>query len=575
MLKGKFIMTRHSLTIALLLCLCPSAPVLAQGATAAASPADADLKRFGDMLLKRYRAEGPGGAVLVARGDTVLFRGARGEADVGTNAKLRPETLFRIASVTKQFTAAGVLKLVEAGKVKLDDPLSKYVPGFPNGHGITIEQLLNHTSGVKIYTAIKGYTLDQRIRRDLSTGQLIDTFKNEQPDFKPGAKWNYSNGGYVLLGAVIESASGEPWHAWLERALFKPLGMANTGYALDPRLAPRVARGHSYDKNKVVAPRPISMTQPHSAGSLVSNIDDLLKWNRALHEGRVLKEPTYVRMITPTGPAADPTVGYGFGLESGQLRTSGTLSHGGGIFGFISALAYLPGPDITVAILENDDVDNDQTGGDSADNFGRKLAAIALGDPYPEMRPIAVEDSSLQTAEGVYRFSGDVTRTLRVSGGKLTAQRGAKGDRVPLVPIAADEFLYPDGFNRIKLLRNAAGKVSAVRLFPNGDGAGEIGEHSGELLPSLAAGVKVSREALERLAGSYVHEDFSLKVYTEGDQLVAQLAGQPPVSLKATSATNFEVQEEDAVLFFPAGTGPAAQATIKQGGREMVLKRLL
>jgi D-alanyl-D-alanine carboxypeptidase len=488
-----FTMRRLARSTAFLLCLCPIATTLA------APPSPAELARHaGDLLMQSYRADAPGAAVLVARGDTVLFRGARGLADVDKRVPLRPDSVFRIGSVTKQLAAAGLLTLVDAGKVKLEDPLSKYVPDYPGGDRITVLQLLNHTSGVKSYTALPGY-MDAQVHRDLTTAQMIDVFDDEPPDFAPGSRWAYSNSGYVLVGAVIEAASGQPWYSYLEQALFKPLGMRHTGYGHDPRFVARQVRGHSYEGEKVVPMKALSMTQPHAAGALLSNVDDLLKWNRALHEGRVLKSATYTRMITPVGKAAD--AGYGFGLFKEKVRTHDVLRHGGAIFGFASALSYLPGPDITVVVLENDDADGRF---DDARTLSRKLAAMALGDPYPSLRAVPVDAAALREAEGVYRFDAETTRVLRVVGGKLTAQRRS-GPRAVLTPIAADDFLYDDGFNRIKLERDAAGKISGMRFFANGDGDGEVGARTSEPLPAAPVAMKLPRAALERLAGAYAN----------------------------------------------------------------------
>jgi CubicO group peptidase (beta-lactamase class C family) len=544
-------------------------PATATPAAAPASQSQAEIARYaGELLVRNYPADGPGAAVLVARGDTVLFRAARGEADIDKHVPLRPDALFRIGSVSKQFVAAGLLTLVDAGKVKLDDPLSTYVPGYPGGERITVLELLNHTSGVVNYTGLPGYT--DGVRRDLTTAQVIDLFKNEAPDFAPGSKWAYSNSGYVLVGAVIEAASGLAWHAYLAQALFKPLGMKNTGYGHDPTFAARQVRGYTYDHDKVVPMRPLSMTQPHAAGALLSNVDDLLAWNRALHEGRVLKSPTYAQMITPVGRAADAGVGYGFGLFNDRVRTNRALRHGGGINGFISSLSYLPGPDITVAVLENDDGRGDT---DDAGTLARKLAAMALGDPYPAMRPVAIDAAALQAAEGVYRSAAGITRVLRVVEGNLTAQRD-RGPRVVLTPIATDDFLYADGFNRLTLERDAGGTISGMRLFANGDGDGEVGVRTNEPFPAAAVAMQLPRAALARLAGVYANGGLTLKVYLDGEALKGQIVGQPPVGLRATSPTQFDVEETEASLEFSAGDAPAAEVTMRQGGREMALKRV-
>jgi CubicO group peptidase (beta-lactamase class C family) len=158
------------------------ATVLLAPATALAAPASkAEVARAAQTLLaENYRSDGPGAVLLVARGDEVLFRGARGQADLDKRVPLTADGMFEIGSVSKQFAAAGLLKLVEAGKVGLDDPLSKYVKDFPNGEHITVRELLNHTSGVKSYTGISGYMMGPLIQRDLTTAQLIDVFKTNR-----------------------------------------------------------------------------------------------------------------------------------------------------------------------------------------------------------------------------------------------------------------------------------------------------------------------------------------------------------------------------------------------------------
>lgn len=564
-------MKQRATLFGLLVALCSLVAVWVNGSHAAPPlPSQAEVARYADDLLKRnYRAEAPGVAVLVARGDTVLFRGARGEADIGLHRPLRPDAVFRIGSIAKQFTAVALLTLVEAGKVKLNDPLSKYLPDYPGGDRITILQLLNHTSGVKNYAALPDY-VERTIRQDMTTMQIIDLFKNERPDFEPGSQWAYSNSGYMLVGAVIEVVSGKPWHVYFDEVLFRPLGLRHTGYAHDSVAAKQLVQGYTREAGKVVPMRPMSMTQPHAAGALVSNADDLLRWNRALHEGRILKNETYMKMVVPVGKAADSGIGYGFGLFNEKVRKNGMLRHGGRIFGFTTALSYLPGADITVVVLQNSDV---PLGNDTTETLARKLAAKALGDPYPEMRAIAVDAALLVEAEGMYRFDAGTTRALRVVDGKLTSQR-AGGPRIDLVPIAVDDFLYADGFNRLKVEREVGGRIQGIRFFANGDGEGEFGRRTNELLPEIAVGLRLPRPALERLVGTYANGGLTLRIFIDGDAFKAQLAGQPPVTLRATSPTQFEVEETRATLTFSDGDASAIEVTMRQNGREIVLKRV-
>jgi len=538
------------------------------GTRAVAMPGSAEVARQARQLLEaNYASDGPGAAVLVMRGDEVLFRGARGEADVAGHVPLSPAATFRIGSLTKQFSAAGLLLLVEDGKVSLDDPLSKFLPDYPNGAAITVRELLNHTSGVKSYTGIPGYMVDP-IRKDLTTAQLVAVFKDLPVDFAPGQGWAYNNSGYVLVGAVIEAVTGEPWYRFLNQRLFKPLGMAHTGYGADPVFVARQVQGYTRDGDATVPASPLSMTQPHAAGALLSTVDDLQTWNRALHEGRVLQAATYQQMITPSGKATDAQ--YGFGLARQTLRGRDGIAHGGGINGFSTVLAYLPGPDIGVVVLQN--VDGNGRG-QGPEAIARRLAAIALGDPYPAGTPVAVDTAVLKQAEGVYRVDAGITRVLRVMDGALTAQR-TDGQRSTLTPISADTFLYPDGFNRLVLNRDPSGRVTAMRFFPDGEGEGMVAPRTEERLPPERTAISLPMAALQRLAGTYRGNQGQLLVVVEGTQLKVQWQGQPELSLKAESATRFFPDGLDATIEFEPSQGEASTVKMILGGDTLQFTRV-
>ena len=531
-------------------------------------PTAADVAGFAQKQLQdNYPSDGPGAALLVARGDQVLFRGARGEASVELGVPLKPDSVFRIGSVTKQFAAAGLLKLVEAGKVSLDDPLSKYLPDYPNAAKITIAQLLNHTSGVKSYTGIPG-VMAGPIRMDLTTAQLIDTFKNQPVDFAPGAAWAYNNSGYVLVGAVIEAASGQPWHEYLRQTLFQPLGLTHTRWGDDHALIPGQVQGYTLSQGGPAPANYASMSQPHAAGALVSTVDDLLRWNRALHEGKVLRQDTYARMIQPEGAAQKEH--YGYGLEHTTLRGGDLLAHGGGIFGAMSFLLYLPASDVTVAIVQNSD--SVAPGKRAPEVLARKLAAYAIGQPYPELKSAALNLDQLKSLEGVYRTDARTARAMRVVDGRLVSQR-IGGQRVPMVAIAPDEFLFEDGLSRLRFERDARGKVTGTRFFADGEGEGVVSPLTDEPLPAETVAVALPAAARERVVGRYTREAMVLNVFQQGEQLMAQMAGQPAFALAATSPTRFVIDSVGAALEFAPESGPARTMTLRQGGAVLEFQR--
>jgi CubicO group peptidase (beta-lactamase class C family) len=545
-----------------------SLSAMSSSARSASPASQAEVTRYAEALLaKAYADDGPGAAVLVARGDAVLFRGARGRASIELGLPLSADQVFRIGSVTKQFSAAGLLKLAEEGKLALDDPLTKFVPGYPNGDKVTVRMLLNHTSGIRSYTNMPG-VMEGPIQKDVTTAQLIDTFKNEKPDFAPGEGWGYNNSGYVLVGAVIEAASGMPWHAYLKQAFFVPLGMAHTGYGNEAvAVIPGHVTGYALVGGKPAVARYLSMTQPHAAGALVSTVDDLQRWNRALHEGRVLKRDSYRQMITPMGKALSEH--YGFGIGHDTLRGNEMLQHGGGIFGFSSYLLYLPGDDTSVAVLHN--ADGDPEGTISPGDLAKRLAAFATGDPFPEEKAIPVDAASLVGYEGVYRVDDKTARVLRVVDGRLTSQRSG-GQRAWLVPYAKDAFVFENNLTYFTIERDAGGAITGMRFHDNGADEGLIVARTKEPLPVERASVTLPRAALERLVGRYAHQSMSMTVSLEGDTLKAQLAGQPAFELFAESPTRFFLKVVDATLEFPPGE-PSPSTTLHQGGQTFEFKR--
>jgi D-alanyl-D-alanine carboxypeptidase len=529
-----------------------------------------DVSAYAEQLLAdNFEKGGPGAAVLVARGDEVLFRGARGSASIELNVPLSPDQVFRLGSVTKQFASAAVLKLAEQDRLNLDDTLDKFVPNYPGGNRITVRMLLNHTSGIRSYTDIPG-RMTWQIQKDLSTAQLIDSFKNEKPDFAPGGGWNYNNSGYVLVGAVIESVSGMSWHAYLDQTFFKPLQMMHTGYG-DETLAviPGHVMGYTLNGENWAVAHYLSMTQPHAAGSLVSSVDDLLRWNLALHTGKLLKASSYAQMTTPIGEAVAHD--YGFGIGHGTLRGETIYEHGGGIFGFNTALLYMPKSRVSVAVLLN--FDQGKQGMAGASTLSHLLAAYAIGKPYPQKHSIPMSIDELKSHEGVYRIDKDNVRVLRVVHGKLTSQRSG-GQRYAMLPIARDDFLFEEGLARMRFERDRSGRVTSMRLLADGEGKGERVPRSREALPKERIAIALDDAAIQRVTGEYANGTLSLKISLDEGKLTAQLADQPGLELYAESPVRFFLKDVDVTLEFASGQGAASSLTMKQAGQATILKRV-
>ncbi len=244
-----------------------------------------------DALFKsRYKATEPGGAALVAKGGKVIYRGAFGMADIENNIAMRPEHVFEIGSITKQFTATAILMLMEQGKLKLDDPVTKFIPDYPmHGHTITIHHLLTHTSGIKSYTGMEKWT--KRWREDLSPTEMIEIFRNEPMDFAPGEQYRYNNSAYFLLGYIIEKVSGMTYPEFLEKNIFMPLALKNTFYGSQSKIIRNRAQGYQ-KQSEFTRAEYLSMTQPYSAGSIMSTVEDLFTWQQAVNANKFIKRET-------------------------------------------------------------------------------------------------------------------------------------------------------------------------------------------------------------------------------------------------------------------------------------------
>src|SRR4051812_37064486 len=211
---------------------------------------------------------------------------------------ITPDMVFRLASVTKQFTAVATLMLMEQGLLALDDPITRFWPDYPtHDHTITVEHLLTHTSGIRSYTDMPDWP--PLWRKDFAVQELIDYFKDQPMPFAPGTRWAYNNSGYVLLGAIIEQLSGLSYAQFMQQRIFEPLGMRQSYYDRTPQIIPKRADGYQKGADGYTNAEYLSMTQPYAAGALASTVDDLARWDRALVSGTLLQPATLARAWTP------------------------------------------------------------------------------------------------------------------------------------------------------------------------------------------------------------------------------------------------------------------------------------
>ncbi len=547
--------------------LCVLIPFLVAAASSGSRTSDvASLHEQMEAFLEgAYPADQPGAAVIVTRDGEVLFRGAYGMADLELGVPLEPDMVFRLGSITKQFTGAAIALLEQEGKLSIDDPITKYLPGYPtHGHEITIAHLLAHTSGIRSYTGIPGW-MESKIKADMTLEELIDGFKSEPMDFAPGERFLYNNSGYVLLGAIVEKASGEPYDEFVEQQIFAPLEMESSYYGEHGQIIPRRTPGYDGGPGEYQNAQYLSMTQPHAAGSLLSTVDDLAKWDRSLYSDDLLSDEARQKMVTPFSLADGSSTDYGYGFMMGDVKGHPSVAHGGGIFGFSTYGLRLPEERVYVAVLTN------STGHPVRPGYtAQKLAAMAIGDPYPEFVPIELSEEVLESYTGVYRIDENTTRSVTLVDGRLHTQR-TDGPRRPVTPYSETEFFYEGSFIHLEFVRDGSGEVSHMLVYQDGAETPERADRTDEPLPVVVA-IEVSTETLEGYVGTYeiAAAGLELVITREGNVLFGQAEGQPKVELTPTGENQFLIEAVGATLVFERGDdGRATHLMLHQGGAEM------
>ncbi len=439
--------------VATVLLQLPAAAVLAQTAPAT----EAELAaRIDAMTSPYYKPGGPGATLIVVKDGKTIVRKAYGMANVSKGVAMQPEAIMRMGSVTKQFTSTAIMMLAEEGKLSVSDPITKFLPDYPTrGKTITIEHLLTHTSGIANYNAKRAWR--SQAADDIGVVQMIDSFKNDPFDFEPGTQYAYTNSGYFLLGAIIEKVSGQPYPQFLQQRIFAPLGMTRTGYESVHALPGLRAVGYTSSMwGGFTTASAISMSQAYAAGALMSTVDDLAKWDAAISSGKILKPATWSQAFKPYTLSTGKPTNYGYGWETSKVRDAQQIGHGGDIHGFSVYTLRLPEQKVYVALLSNAD-----TGLVRPSVVAKKAAAIAMGNPYPELRPVALEPATLASYAGDYKLNDQITRTVRAAKNHLQVLRAGRPAQ-DIYPLGADRFFLKDSLTQYRFERNAAGAIEQL-----------------------------------------------------------------------------------------------------------------
>jgi CubicO group peptidase (beta-lactamase class C family) len=523
-------------------------------------------ERLVDALLSdRFNDHQPGAAVLVAQNGTILFEKGYGLASVEHLVPITADTKFRIGSITKQFTAAAILKLLEEGKLSLDDPLSKFIPDYPRGGEVSIRHLLTHTSGIHSYTSKPDFLASATVGATIE--DHIGSFKNDPYDFDPGQKFLYNNSGYFLLGFIIEKVSGRSYDDYLREAFFEPLGMKNTGVHTPTAILQHEATGYAFEDGTWKKAIDWDMSKAGAAGALYSTVKDLHLWNEALFAGKILSEASLNEAFTPVTVAGEDAAqpketGYGFGWSIQKPRGSQEISHAGGLNGFVSFLMRLPAEKFTVVMLVNS---APTPPGYDPVELSHAITELVLGDQLaPRTTPdvdVNVSTDAIVAIVGRYDY-GAAIMTVTREGNQVFAQLSGQ-PKFPIFPKSETSFFWKVVEAEITFVKDADGKVTKAIHKQNGQTIDAPRIEDIEI-------VDVDPQLFDAYVGKYDYgAGKSIMTITRNqNQLFAQLTGQPKFEIFPASENEFVWKVVNArITFVKDDSGKVVKAIHSQSGR--------
>jgi CubicO group peptidase (beta-lactamase class C family) len=530
----------------------------------AASQTSPNLARMEEIVQSYVSEKKFMGCVLLARGSNVLLDKGYGFANLEWEIPNSPSAKFRLGSVTKQFTAASILLLQERGKLKVTDPVKKYVQDAPGAWDkITIFNLLTHTSGIPNFTSFPDYESQEPFAT--TPEKLVTRFRDKPLDFQPGEKMSYSNSGYVLLGYLIEKIGGQDYEKFVQENIFTPLAMKDSGYDSNSAIIQHRAAGYVPGPTGPTNAGFIHMTVPLSAGALYSTTEDLLRWEQGLFGGKLLSPSSLREMTTPFKND------YAFGVQVHTVHGRKVIDHGGGIEGFNTTLAYYPDDKLTVIVLGN-------LNGSAPQEIASKLAAVIHDEKVvmpSERKEVPVDPKLFNGYVGRYELAPNFIFTITQEDDHLFAQATGQA-KLQIYPESDHDYFLKVVDAQITFVTDSNGRATELILHQGG-----MDQHAkrmeGELPPAKEhKEVTLDPKVFNGYAGRYqLAPSFIMTVTREGDHLFMQATGQPKVQIYPESDRDYFLKVVDAqITFVTDSNGRATELILHQGGVDQHAKRI-
>lgn len=509
-----------------------------------------------------YPAHSPGATVLIAKNNNIIYRKAFGMANLELNVPMKPEHVLPLASITKQFTSVAILMLMEQGKLSLQDTLSKFIEDYPRGNEITLHQLLNHTSGIVSYTNLPEFW--NKTRLDMTTKEIIESFKSLPLEFNPNERYEYSNSGYVLLGYIIEKLSGMSYEDFIQKNIFDRIGMKNSYYANSYKIISNRASGYQIYEGNYENAEYMSTTIPYAAGSLMSTVDDMFLWYKAIHQNTLITEKSKQMAFTNHTLNNGKHNHYGYGWYINELAGVTTIEHPGGMNGFSTSGIFVPDSNIYAVVLSNLD------DGKGPESYNIKAVSLILGISTEEKEAAILSEKQLKKWVGAYQFE-EVIRFISYENGILYSTREG-GRPFKLIPLSDHEFR----FENLSTNYNFSSKHGKKQVLYSDRIIKSIGVETNKKPFTEKESILLAPEVLNKYIGVYeLQPSFLIEIKMQNDRLFAIASEQPDVELFAEGEHHFFIKEINAQIVFNCDiNGNAKSLSFSQGGNKMEGKRI-
>lgn len=488
------------------------------------------VEEFNKLLVPYFKTNEPGGVVMVAKNGQIIYEKAFGMANMELDVPINDSTIFYIGSNTKQFTAVAILQLMEKGKIQLHDTLGRYISSCPYPvSSITIQQLLSHTSGLGDNNETEAYKLIDR--KDVTPIELVNYFINLPMDFAPGSKWAYNNANFYILGYLIEKLTSKSYADYVTENIFSPAGMSDTYMGKELSIIKNRAPGYTNFRMGIQNTRITTIGALYSSGGIQSTTEDMLKWNRALKTGKLLKPKIVQLLYTPQILLNGKVTSYGMGFHLQELHGSPALRHGGLVEGFTSETLYLPQEDVYIVMLLNE-----ETSKIPIVALVRIIAGLAINKPY-SFDETPINKNELKRFSGLYENEMGELVNITEQNEHLIWQR-PNGVVYTLHYAGNNEFFFDKDYLRTEFTSDGAGKIKSLKFSQVDIGLTEWFKTTKPLLKLSPE--RVADSLLKRYAGKYLLTNYdTITISRDGPVLFYQMNNKPKQILAAESNTSF------------------------------------